>query len=126
MNSDLLPLLIYFLAVTFLLTALLGISHLLGQRRNARATHEPFESGIVSVGSARLRFSVSFYIVAILFVIFDLETIYLFAWAIAFYEVGIAGFIEALVFTLVLLATLVYLWRMGVLDWSPKQKSLNN
>lgn len=124
MNTEIWPLVIYFSAIVALLGGVLGVSHFLGQRRHVKATQEPFESGIVSVGSARLRLSVSFYVVAILFVIFDLETIYLFAWAIAFEEVGLVGFVEAMVFTLILLATLVYLWKMGALDWAPKQRSL--
>ncbi len=113
---------IYALAVIGLVGIMLGLSHVLGQRRHTKATLEPYESGIVSVGSAHLRLSVDYYLVAILFVIFDLEAIFLFAWAIAFYESGWAGFIEASVFITVLAVALVYLWRMGALQWGPGQQ----
>jgi NADH-quinone oxidoreductase subunit A len=68
-------------------------------------------------GTARLRFSAKFYLVAMFFVIFDLEAVYLFGWAIAARNAGWAGYIEALVFTLILVAALIYLWRLGALDW---------
>lgn len=111
------PLLIYFFAVMGLVVAMLLLSHLLGPRRHDRATDEPFESGIVSVGSARFQVTIPFYLVAILFVIFDLEAVFLFAWAIAFREVGWLGFIEVIVFIVILIAALIYLWRIGALDW---------
>ncbi|MFC6670286.1 NADH-quinone oxidoreductase subunit A [Marinobacterium aestuariivivens] len=114
----------YTLAVLLLIAMMLMLSHLLGQQRHDRATDEPFESGIVSVGSGRLRLSIGYFVIAILFVIFDLEVIFLYAWAVAFETVGVAGFIEALVFILILLAALAYLWREGALDWGPRQRSL--
>ncbi len=118
------PLIVYGLAVLGLVVLMLTLSHLLGQRRRGRAIDEPFESGIVSVGSGRLRLSVAYFIIAILFVIFDLEVVFLYAWAVAFESVGVAGFVEALIFILVLLAALIYLWRDGALDWGPRQRSL--
>ncbi|GGO78144.1 NADH-quinone oxidoreductase subunit A [Marinobacterium nitratireducens] len=115
---------LYGLAVLSLVALMLGLSYALGQQRRSRATDEPFESGIVSVGSGRLRLSVAYFVVAILFVIFDLEVVFLYAWAAAFDAVGLAGFVEALIFILVLLAALAYLWREGALDWGPRQRSL--
>ncbi|WP_237054781.1 NADH-quinone oxidoreductase subunit A [Microbulbifer sediminum] len=115
---------VYGLAVVALIGVMLGLSHVLGQRRRDNATDEPYESGIVSQGSARLRISVSYYMVAILFIVFDLEAIYLFSWAIAFRETGITGFIEAAIFILILAVGLLYLWRLGALDWGGKQLSL--
>ena len=102
---------------------MLGLSYFLGQRRRDAATDEPYESGIVSQGGARLRLSVAYYLVAILFIVFDLEAIYLFSWAIAFREAGLLGFVEATIFIVILLVGLVYLWRLGALDWGGKQKS---
>ncbi|MCX7014303.1 MAG: NADH-quinone oxidoreductase subunit A [Candidatus Sumerlaeota bacterium] len=96
------------------------VSFVLGARHSDRATGEPYESGIVSTGSARLRFPIHFYLVAMFFVIFDLEAVFLFAWAVAVRELGWAGFAEALVFIGVLVAALAYLWRLGALDWGPK------
>jgi NADH-quinone oxidoreductase subunit A len=111
------PLIVYFGAVIFLVAAMLGLSYILGQRHVDPATGQPYESGIVSTGSARLRLSADFYLVAMFFVIFDLEAVFLFAWAIAFRELGWGGFIEALVFVGILVAALGYLWRLGALDW---------
>jgi len=117
-TAGLLPLLVYFLAVLVLVAIMLGLSHVLGPRRPPeQATDEPFESGIVSTGGARLHVSIPFYLVAILFVIFDLEAVFLFAWAISMREVGWPGYIEVVVFISILIAALIYLWRIGALDW---------
>lgn len=118
------PLALYAVAVLLLIGAMLAAGRLLGQRRHDRATDEPFESGIVSVGNARLRLSVSYFVVAILFVIFDLEVVFLFAWAVAFHDVGLAGFVGAQIFIAILLAGLAYEWRVGAVDWGPRQRSL--
>lgn len=91
----------------------------LGGRARARAKHTPFESGIDSVGTARMRLSAKFYLVAMFFVIFDVEALYLYAWSVSIRESGWVGFIEAAIFILVLLAGLVYLVRIGALDWTP-------
>ena len=108
---------VYTAAVVFLATVMIALSHLLGERHQERATGEPYESGIVQTGSARLRFSARFYLMAMFFVIFDLEAVFLFAWAIAVPETGWAGYMEALLFVAILLAALLYLWRAGALDW---------
>jgi NADH-quinone oxidoreductase subunit A len=100
-----------------MVAGMLALSYLLGQRHRERATGEPYESGIVSTGSARLRFSAKFYLIAMLFVIFDLEAVFIFAWAVAFRELGWAGYLGALVFIGVLVAALIYEWRVGALDW---------
>ncbi len=115
------PLVVYFIAIVALVMAMLGVSYVLGPRYAEKATVQPFESGIVSVGSARLRFPAKFYLVAMLFVIFDLEAVFIFAWAIAFRSVGWAGYIEVLVFVAILMAALAYLWRVGALDWGPQR-----
>lgn len=111
------PFMIYFALVMFVVISMLTISYFLGQRRSQPAKDMPYESGIVSVGSAHFRVSVHFYITAILFIIFDLEVVFLFAWAVAVRDTGWAGFIEISIFIFVLAAALVYLWRMGALDW---------
>jgi NADH-quinone oxidoreductase subunit A len=100
---------------------MLVLSYLLGQRHKERATGEPYESGIVSTGSARLRFSIKFYLVAMLFVIFDLEVAFIIAWAIAFRELGWTGYLGVLFFIGVILAALIYEWRLGVLDWGRQE-----
>lgn len=113
---------VYLWVISCLCVLMLGISFFLGARNRGRAGQEPFESGIVSVGGARLRFSTKFYLVAMMFVIFDAEALFLYAWAVCAREVGWAGFIEAAIFIGVLLVGLVYLWRVGALDWAPASR----
>lgn len=111
------PFMIYFTLVMLVVITMLALSYLLGQRGSRPAKDYPYESGIVSVGSAHFRISVQFYITAILFIIFDLEVVFLFAWAVAVRENGWAGFIEISVFITILMIALLYLWRIGALDW---------
>ena len=101
---------------------MLFIPQWLGGKAWGRAKNDPFESGVVSQGSARLRLSAKFYLVAMLFVIFDVEALYLYAWAVSVRESGWVGFIEAVLFIAILLAGLVYLIRIGGLDWAPAQR----
>lgn len=108
---------IYFAVVLLLVIAMLVVSYLLGQRHNEHATGSPYESGIVSEGSAHVRLSAKFYLVAMFFVVFDLEAAFIFAWAIVGRKAGWPGYWEILIFVGVLIATLVYLWRLGALDW---------
>ena len=114
------PFVVYGTAVFLLVAAMLGLSYVLGERHKDRARNEPYESGIVATGSARLRLSAKFYLVAMFFVIFDLEAVFIIAWAIGLMELGWAGYIEIAIFIGVLLAALVYLWRLGALDWGPQ------
>jgi len=111
------PLVLFLVLVIGLISLMLAGPYFLGSRRNARATGEPYECGIVPVGSAQYHVPIPFYLFAIFFVIFDLEAVFLFAWAVAVRETGWAGFIEALVFIVILLVALLYLWRLGALDW---------
>jgi NADH-quinone oxidoreductase subunit A len=119
------PLIVYCVAVIALVGGMTAISYVLGQRHTSKATVQPFESGIVTVGYARLRVPVKFYLVAMFFVIFDLETVFIFAWAIAFRDVGWIGYIDMLVFLGVLVAALIYLWRLGALDWGSRRRRLH-
>lgn len=120
--SHLLPLLVYFGAILAVTAVMLGGAYFLGQRHRAKAADEPFESGIVPTGDVHIRFSVQFYLIAIFFVIFDMETVFLFAWAVAVKESGWAGFFEALVFIGILIATLIYLGAIGALDWRTRRQ----
>lgn len=103
--------------VLAVVATMLGLSYFLGQRISRPYKDIPFESGIVSVGSAQFRISVHFYLSAILFIIFDLEVVFLFSWAVAVKQAGWPGFIEITIFIGILLAALFYLWRIGALDW---------
>jgi NADH-quinone oxidoreductase subunit A len=116
------PLAVYFVLVLALVGVMIGLSHVLGERHRGRATGEPYESGIVSTGSARIRFSAHFYLVAMFFVIFDLEAVFLFAWAVAAPELGWVGYAEVLVFVGILLAALIYLWKVGALEWGTSRR----
>ena len=113
------PLTVYLALVILVVAGMLAFSYVLGQRHNERATGVQYESGIRSEGSAQVRLSVKFYLVAMFFVIFDLESIFIFLWAIAGRELGWAGYSEVLIFIGVLVAAFVYLWRVGALDWFP-------
>jgi len=108
---------IYFVIVLAIIVGMLVVSYLLGQQHRENATGSPYESGIVSTGSAHVRLSAKFYLVAIFFVIFDLEAAFIFAWAVAARELGWQGYWEMVIFAGVLIAALVYLWRLGALDW---------
>lgn len=112
----------YALCVFGICFVMLGLSWLLGGRAWGRAKNEPFESGVVGVGATNMRLSAKFYLVAMFFVIFDVEALFLYAWAISVREAGWAGFIEAAVFIFVLVASLVYLWRIGALEWAPASR----
>lgn len=111
------PLVLYFILVTVMVVGMLALSYVLGQRHSERATNIPYESGMIPTYSAHMRFPVDFYLIAMFFVIFDLESVFLFAWAIAIRELGWAGYAEMALFVGVLVAALVYLWRVGALDW---------
>lgn len=110
---------LYAVLVLVIAGSMIILSALLGERHKERFTDQPYEGGILSEGTARVRFPVKFYMMAMFFVVFDLESVFLYTWAVAARDLGWLGYGEALIFILVLLATLVYLWRLGALDWSP-------
>ena len=123
--TNLLPLIIYFGAILSITAVMLCGAYLLGQRHKAKAADEPFESGIVPTGDVHIRFSVHFYLLAIFFVIFDMESVFLFAWSVALEESGWSGFVEALIFISILIATLIYLGAIGALDWRIRRQRTN-
>lgn len=110
------PIALYFLLVIALVAGMLGISALLGERHRERVTGQVYESGILSTGTARVRFDVKFYLIGVFFVVFDLEALFIFTWAVALREVGWLGYCEIAAFIGVLFAGLVYLWRLGALE----------
>ncbi|MBQ4667133.1 NADH-quinone oxidoreductase subunit A [Aeromonas hydrophila] len=117
---------VYVVGAICICLTMIGLAALLGGRAYGRAKNKPFESGVDSVGNARLRFSAKFYLVAMFFVIFDVEALYLFAWSVSVRESGWVGFIEATIFISLLLVGLLYLWRIGALDWAPKKRVLTD
>ncbi len=113
---------VYVVGTVSLCGIMLGLSALLGGTSGARARNEPFESGVVSASPERLRLSAKFYLVAVFFVIFDVEALFLYAWSISVRESGWAGFFEAFTFITILLVSLFYLARIGALDWAPRAR----
>ncbi len=125
--SVLWPLGIYFGAVVALVAVMIGFSYFLGERHREQQTGEPYESGIVSTGTARVRFDVQFYLIAMFFVIFDLEALFIYAWAVSINENGWTGYAEMLLFIGILGAALIYLWRIKALEWGTlRQKKIGN
>ncbi len=116
-SAALWPLAVYFAAVAILVTVMITLSYVLGERHREKQTAEPYESGIVSTGTARMRFDIKFYLIAMFFVIFDVEAVFIFAWAVSIREAGWTGYAEMLVFIGILAAALAYLWRLGALEW---------
>jgi NADH-quinone oxidoreductase subunit A len=123
-NMPLWPLFLYAGIVIVLLGAILTLSYLLGQHHDDRATGKPYEGGIEQTGSARLRFSAQFYLVAMLFVIFDIEAVFIMLWALGFYELGWPGYIGASIFVAQLVVVLIYEWGTGALDIGINGKKL--
>ena len=111
------PFVLYAAVALILVIAMITLSYFLGQRHSDRTTDEPYECGMPSTGSAWSIFNISYYLIAMFFVIFDLEAVFILAWAVALREAGWAGFIEIAVFTFILMAALIYVWRSGALDW---------
>lgn len=98
--------------------ALVGLSFVLGKRVKNRIKDMPYECGIAPTGSARERFSVKFYLVAMLFILFDIEAIFLYPWVVVYREFKMAAFVEMLVFVVLILSGFFYIWKKGALDWS--------
>jgi NADH-quinone oxidoreductase subunit A len=112
-----LPLLIHILAASVVASAIVLLSWLLGKRRPTRAKLSPYECGMTPVGDARERFSVKFYMVAMLFILFDVEAVFLYPWAVILRDLKMFGFFEMLVYIVVILVGFFYVWKKGVLDW---------
>ena len=119
MNSlnDYLPLGIQLIVALGFVVATMGATALLGPKRKSKKKDEIFECGIESQGNARVPFSIKYFLVAILFVLFDVEVIFMYPWAINFRELGLQGFLEMLVFIAFLLAGLIYIIKKGALKW---------
>src|ERR1039458_5337497 len=112
------PVLLQAVVAMLLAAGLITVSYLLGKRVKNRVKDMPYESGIVPTGDARQRFSVKFYLVAMLFIVFDIEAIFLYPWAVVYRELLMPGFIEMLIFVILILSGFFYIWKKGALDWS--------
>jgi NADH-quinone oxidoreductase subunit A len=118
------PFIIFASVVIILIGIMIGVSYLLGERHKEKTTNEPYESGIPPTGDARLRFSSGFYIIAMFFVIFDLDAAFIMLWAVSFRELGLPGYIGILVFIGILIVLLIYELRIGALDFGPDGKKI--
>jgi len=115
--AEYVPLLPYLVFVLGMVGVLLTVPHLLAKKSSSAAKSSPYECGLPAQGSARRRISIHFYLVAVLFILFDIEAVFLFPWAVALQQLGPVGFSGAVVFVAVLGLGLAYAWRKGVLDW---------
>jgi NADH-quinone oxidoreductase subunit A len=119
------PLASFVLLTVGTFASMLAASAVLGERRS-RAGAQPYESGMVPTGDARVRFAPQFYVVGLLFVLFDVEAAFLYPWAVAVRRAGWSGFAEAAVFVGVLLASLVWLVRVGALSWGGRERKIRH
>jgi NADH-quinone oxidoreductase subunit A len=102
--------------------AMLMVSSLIGERRYSKEKMRPYECGVIPTGTARLRYPVPFYLVAIFFLLFDIEAAFVFSWAVAFRELGWQGWLEILFFIVMQMLGLVYVWKKGGFEWGPTRK----
>ena len=117
------PMAVFFACAVSVAGLMIGVSFLLGQRHEGRVTNEPYESGMPIGGAVGLRFSVKYYLVAMFFVIFDVEALFIFAWAVSARALGWPGYIAIVIFIGVLLAALLYLSKLGAFGWgTPRQR----
>src|SRR5882762_10470753 len=101
---------------------LIGASTLLGKRARSPLKDTPYESGMAPIGSARERFSVKFYLVGMIFILFDIEAVFLYPWAVVYRELKMFAFFEMLIFVALVLVGYFYVWKKGALDWSNEER----
>jgi NADH-quinone oxidoreductase subunit A len=112
------PLLLMFILAAFIAGALIVVSSVVGQHKPSHAKQQPYECGVRPTGDARQPFSVHFYMVALIFILFDIEAIFLYPWALVYHDLKVFGFVEMLLYIMILLVGYIYLWKKGALDWS--------
>lgn len=118
------PFIAFAIIVISLVGVMIGLSYVLGERHREKTTDEPYESGIPPTGDARLRFSSSFYLIAMFFVIFDLDAAFIMLWAVSFRELGLSGYIGIVIFIGILIILLIYELSIGALDFGPNGKRI--
>ena len=112
------PLLLMFILACGLAGALIVVSTLVGRHKPSREKDEPYECGMRPTGDAREPISVQFYMVALLFILFDIEAIFLYPWALVYHDLSLFGFVEMVLYIIILLAGYIFLWKKGALDWN--------
>lgn len=118
MLSAYIPILMHFVAIVAIAAGMLGLSWWVGVKRPNKEKLSPYECGITPVGDARGSFSVSFYLIGMLFILFDVEAVFLYPWAVVYKSLGWLGFIAMAVYIFILVAAYIYIWKKGALDWS--------
>jgi NADH-quinone oxidoreductase subunit A len=118
------PFMVYAGIAIVLAAVMIGLSYILGERHKEKKTDEPFESGIPPTGNARLRFSSHFYLIAMFFVIFDLDAAFIVAYAVSFRHLGLEGYLGLAIFIAILMVVLIYELSIGALDYGPNGKKL--
>lgn len=116
------PVLVQILLAGAVATALIAISVLLGKHARSPLKDTPYESGMEPAGTARERFSVKFYLVGMIFILFDIEAVFLYPWAIVYRQLKFFGFMEMLIFIVLILVGFFYVWKKGALDWAPHRE----
>lgn len=117
------PVLVQVVIALVVAAGLVAISFLLGKRVRNRVKDSPYESGMAPTGTARERFSVKFYLVGIVFILFDIEAVFLYPWAVVYRELKLFGFFEMLLFVVLVLSGFFYMWRKGALEWARETPS---
>ena len=117
------PVLVQILIAATVAGFMIGMSALLGKRVHNKAKDTPYECGVTPQGSARERFSVKFYLVAMIFILFDIETVFLYPWAVVFRELKLFAFIEMFLFVVLILSGFFYVLKKGALDWSESSQA---
>ncbi len=117
------PVLVQVVIAMALAAGLIGVSALLGKRAKSPLKDTPYESGMAPVGSARERFSVKFYLVGMIFILFDIEAMFLYPWAVVYRELKLFAFAEMFIFVALVLIGFFYVWKKGALDWSAERDS---
>ena len=117
------PLLLQVIVGAVLATVMIALSHLLGKHKWTPAKNSPYECGIVPTGDAQQRFSVKFYMVAMLFILFDVEAVFLYPWAVIARQLKMFGFWEMIVYIGLVLVGFFYIWKKGMLDWSVAERT---
>ena len=118
------PIVLFGLFAIAVVAIMIGLSYFLGEHHREHATDDPYESGIPATGDARLRFTSGFYIIAMFFVIFDLDAAFIILWAVSFRELGLTGYLGIVVFVGILVVLLIYELRIGALDFGPSGKKI--
>jgi NADH-quinone oxidoreductase subunit A len=117
MPIDYLPIAVLIFFSVGIAVTIVALGHLLGPRKKNRRKGQPYESGMIPYGSGQRRMPVHFYLVAVLFILFDIEIVFLLPWAVVFRDLGVFGLIEMVVFISILAVGLIYAWKKGALEW---------